>query len=826
MQVGDQIGHYTVIEHIGRGGMADVWSARDERLHRTVAVKTIAADLSEARAQEQFQHEARTIAALEHSNILPIYDFGEFQRQLYIVMRYVSGGSLMDRLIEGPLSDAEVVRVGEAIASALERAHAENIVHRDLKPANVLLDRFGVPYLADFGLAVVAGGEGEEGMSSGTLLYMPPEQVLGEPVDHRADIYAFAIMLFQMLTGEFPFEGKAALCLRQVQEGDELPDPRLYRSDLPGGVVNVLRIATSIDLQARFGSAGLLMTEVLSAMQGPSSMSAAAPARVARLADESRGPGEEAVPYQADTELSMEDMVPTITGIDSAELISGQFQDTIDLDSSLVSAVAPDEARPDDTIDLVPLVSQGAIPLITESEEFVAESSGVREARDVFSRMVRAWARGQGRFLTGATHFANLHAYYSEPDEHNLTLDDVGREVMLRGAVEHNYELDFWLAQVPDVGTRRHVLLHALRSDSAQARALAAQLLVDVPDGDGVNIAVSVGRLLHSETSQDARHAIVALLATRARPSATWHSYVYTLDTDLLLAEQALASDAPEVAEMAARAIGRLKSESALLHLVEQGAGDPAAVRRALAWVRDECDTLPNSVPLRWRARAFARLTGYYLTTDLARFGLRFFTSLVGAGVAMGLFIHIAFGLPSLLILLHLYRVIGNGQTFGLVAGFGITLAVALPVRLAGSVARRENGATLWRGWARFLMGLLLGGAVGTIAYLNYQVIALSWSDPKLEAVAIGGFGLALGAALASTFRWPLGVRIGLTMLTFFGGLWIGWELSKRGITDASIPLRSDADLWLVIVMSLLAALGAYGPEIIGWLRGLVRGQR
>jgi serine/threonine protein kinase len=301
MRVGEQFEHYVVVEHIGRGGMADVWSARDERLHRTVAIKTIMADVSNEQTRVQFEHEARTIAALEHSNILPIYDFGEIERQLYIVMRYVAGGSLLDRIVEvGALSDAEALRVGEAISTALERAHAEKIVHRDLKPANVLLDRFGTPYLADFGLAAVVGAGDDDSLSSGTLIYMPPEQMFGQAVDHRSDIYAFAVMLFQMITGEFPFEGKAALCLKQVQEGEELPDPRRYRPDLSDQVANVLRIATAMDIEARFDSASELMSEVSAALQGQTLFSK-------EVGGRGVGPSQEPLPYHAETEVAVDD---------------------------------------------------------------------------------------------------------------------------------------------------------------------------------------------------------------------------------------------------------------------------------------------------------------------------------------------------------------------------------------------------------------------------------------------------------------------------------------------------------------------------------------
>src|SRR5215207_1791355 len=153
MEVGVEFGQYRVIEHIGRGGMADVWSARDKRLNRTVAIKTIVRDLSqEMDPIRMFEQEAQVIAALEHPQILPIYEFGDYENQLYIVMRYVTGGSLENIVEEGPLPLDQVVRLGRAIAQALDYAHENQVVHLDLKPSNILLDSHESPYLADFGL--------------------------------------------------------------------------------------------------------------------------------------------------------------------------------------------------------------------------------------------------------------------------------------------------------------------------------------------------------------------------------------------------------------------------------------------------------------------------------------------------------------------------------------------------------------------------------------------------------------------------------------------------------------------------------------------------
>ncbi len=867
MQVGDQIGHYTIVEHIGRGGMADVWSARDERLHRTVAVKTIMADLTDEHTRTQFEQEARTIAALEHSNILPIYDFGEFQRQLYIVMRFVAGGSLLDRIIDvGFMPDALVVDIGGAIARALERAHAENIVHRDLKPANVLLDRFGTPYLADFGLAAMAGTGDDDTGSSGTLIYMPPEQVMGRPVDRRADIYSFAVMLFQMITGEFPFDGQAALCLRQVQHGDDLPDPREYRPELPQHLTTVLRVATAADVNMRYTSAGVLMDEVTLTLTGRSVVSAEA-ARSGAM------PPQEPAPYAAETDVGLgvdEDMIHTLQSPVDEELLT-----TMRIDAT--------DAAPERPVPLQADSEEDLLERVLEQEVVRGEESGLREVRELFQRMVRAWARGQGRFLTGATHFATVHDYFSRPAEYGLVIDDSGREAMLRGAIEHNYELGYWLSQVTDVDRRRLIFVHALRSDLATARALAVELLCDIPDNDMTNIALIVSRLLHSETSVPVRRAIVNLLNYRGERVAEWREYAFNRDTDLLLAEQAVRDDAPDIAELAARTIGRLRSRAAVLHLVSLDALAVPSIQTTLMWVRDEADSLPEAVPLRFRARAFWRLTARYLSADIGRLGLRYFLALLGAGIGMGTYIHVMFPSSSILQLNHLYRVIANAQTFGLVAGLGLTLAAALPLRLAGSIAHRSDGATLWRPWARLFVGVNLGGIVGTIAFINFQMVSLQFSDFKLPVVAFGGLGISLFAAVAAAYRWPLWARLLTTGVSVFAPLALAWawrenavhdfvevlhadertailavavvlgmaaawllrspawarlatmvvavlgvvlvgvDWALEGIVEPIIFLRSDDQLWIFALMGVLMAIGTFGPEILAWLTALVR---
>src|SRR5262245_21757104 len=269
MDVGVEFSHYRVIEHIGRGGMADVWSARDKRLNRTVAIKTVGRDLSaDNEPLKLFEQEAQMIAQLEHPHILPIYDFGEYTGQLYIVMRYVTGGSLEDLLSSGPMPTAEVLRHARAIAAALDYAHTNHVIHLDLKPSNILLDSNQSPYLADFGLATVLGPEGRAANPGyGTLLYMAPEQLTAGELDHRADIYAFAILVFQMLTGELPFDATTSLALKQLQNQEDMTDIDQLGTDLAEALTPVLRRGTALNPDSRPASMAELVVELEEALE-------------------------------------------------------------------------------------------------------------------------------------------------------------------------------------------------------------------------------------------------------------------------------------------------------------------------------------------------------------------------------------------------------------------------------------------------------------------------------------------------------------------------------------------------------------------------------
>jgi serine/threonine-protein kinase len=210
LKLGDKLGAYEIVSLLGKGGMGEVWKARDPQLGRDVAIKVSAQQFT-----DRFDREARAIAALNHPNVCTLYHIGPN----YLVMEYIEGPTLADRIREGPIPLNEALGIAKQIAAALDAAHEKPIVHRDLKPANVKIKPDGSVKVLDFGLATAAGEEKESGPDSPTMLtiggmilgtagYMSPEQARGRKVDKRADIWAFGVVLYEMVTGKRLFEGE------------------------------------------------------------------------------------------------------------------------------------------------------------------------------------------------------------------------------------------------------------------------------------------------------------------------------------------------------------------------------------------------------------------------------------------------------------------------------------------------------------------------------------------------------------------------------------------------------------------------------------------
>ena len=203
----EKIGRYVIEEELGRGGMAVVYLATDPFMNRQVAVKVLPQQFTyDPQFRARFQREAQVIASLDHPAIVPVYDFGEHDEQPYIVMRYMQGGSLADRLKKrGSFTVDETALVMTRIGSALDEAHEKGIVHRDLKPANILFDDRDDPFVGDFG--IVKQSEATVALTGNNIIgtpgYMSPEQARGDDeIDGRSDIYALGAITYEMLTGE------------------------------------------------------------------------------------------------------------------------------------------------------------------------------------------------------------------------------------------------------------------------------------------------------------------------------------------------------------------------------------------------------------------------------------------------------------------------------------------------------------------------------------------------------------------------------------------------------------------------------------------------
>ena len=236
---------YEVEREIGRGGMAVVYLARDLQLGRQVAIKVIRPELAQALGIERFLREVRIEAALDHPNVVTLFDSGEADGLPYYVMPYVEGESLRKRLErENRLSLEETLRITSCVAAGLGYAHDRGIVHKDIKPENILLSEDRV-LVADFGIAKAtteAGGETltTYGIVLGTPEYMSPEQATGEKVDSRSDIYALGCVVYEMLGGDPPFVGRtrSAIIAKHIQEN--VPSLKVVRKNVPYGVVKAI----------------------------------------------------------------------------------------------------------------------------------------------------------------------------------------------------------------------------------------------------------------------------------------------------------------------------------------------------------------------------------------------------------------------------------------------------------------------------------------------------------------------------------------------------------------------------------------------------------
>lgn len=307
--IGQTLGQYRVIEQIGEGGMATVFKAFQPGLNREVALKVLPPHFAkQADFTERFAREAQAIGNLHHPNILPVYDSGQDKGFSYLAMRYIPKARTLTHEMKSPMKTERIIEVISQIAGALEHAHKAGIIHRDVKPSNVLLDGQWA-LLSDFGLAKMVENPVEltgTGVGMGTPAYMSPEQGMGKKVDHRTDIYALGIILYEMLTGQVPHKAETPIATVMKRINEPLPLPRSLNPNIPAPVERVLLKALAVNPADRFDNATEL-AESLKAAFGPNPHEVLPHVTATQV---SPAPAKTAVPTDQQTRVSAPPVIP------------------------------------------------------------------------------------------------------------------------------------------------------------------------------------------------------------------------------------------------------------------------------------------------------------------------------------------------------------------------------------------------------------------------------------------------------------------------------------------------------------------------------------
>jgi serine/threonine protein kinase len=281
---GTKLGPYEILAPVGTGGMGEVYRARDTRLERTVAIKILPSEaLRTADMLQRFEREAKAISALQHPNICVLHDIGHQDGTDYLVMEYLEGETLAERLQRGPLPPEQVLKLGMELADALDKAHRKGVVHRDIKPANVILTKTGCKLL-DFGLAKpmasvmaaasgAAGAQGkpltQEGTIVGTYQYMAPEQIEGGVADARTDIFALGALLYEAATGRLAFPGKSQTSVIASILSADPPPMRSLQPAIPPELERLVRDCLAKDPDDRVQSAHDAELQLQWILEGP-----------------------------------------------------------------------------------------------------------------------------------------------------------------------------------------------------------------------------------------------------------------------------------------------------------------------------------------------------------------------------------------------------------------------------------------------------------------------------------------------------------------------------------------------------------------------------
>ena len=271
-QVGQAIGRYQIVQLLGKGGMATVYKALDTRLERYVAIKMLHATEEDETFLIRFEREAKALAHLSHPYIVKVLDYGDENGSPYLIMEYIGGGTLKDRMGQ-PIPWQQASQILLPITQALDYAHNQNIIHRDVKPANILITENDQPMLSDFGIAKTIGQQTHSdltgtGFGIGTPHYMAPEQGFGKKLDGRADIYSLGVVMYEMITGKLPFDADTPMAVVLMHATETPPLPHEVLPGIPEPVENVILRAMAKIPQDRFPSMATMGTALENLSRG------------------------------------------------------------------------------------------------------------------------------------------------------------------------------------------------------------------------------------------------------------------------------------------------------------------------------------------------------------------------------------------------------------------------------------------------------------------------------------------------------------------------------------------------------------------------------
>jgi serine/threonine-protein kinase len=420
----DRLGRYQIREIIGEGAMACVYKAFDPEINRALAIKLLKAQLRlDGEYRGRFLREAKGAGVLSHPNIVTVFDVGEDQGHPYIAMELVEGQTLAEELkSKKPLSTRDIVEIGIQLARALDYAHKKGIIHRDVKPGNIMrLTDTNTIKVADFGICRIDGSEGDAtqtqiGNVLGTPHYMSPEQVVGEKVDSRSDLFSAGVVLYQLLTGHLPFEGDTLISVAYKITKTDPPSLDKVRADLPLSLRRIIERALKKQPDKRFQSG----EEFAQALIGVSR----------ELADEGQKQGRaRGIPMAVRWALTMATVVAVTMTLTATVLYKQQYAAMMDQVKDYGGSLAKFTA------------TQNAVPLLSEDwaamDVFVQEALGRQEN---FSYMNVVDHQGIVRASNVAT---EVNAQYAAPQSTPVTSKDPGVTVVSRRIGDGRQVLDF-----------------------------------------------------------------------------------------------------------------------------------------------------------------------------------------------------------------------------------------------------------------------------------------------------------------------------------------------------------------------------------------------